>query len=166
MMALRGAIMAIQTEHKIDGSWLIGAIAIGATWLVATQANAQANAQVNPQGNTQATASGGGDLTEIVVTAQKRSERLQDVPLTVTEISNEDLSRAGVTSLEEIGNLVAGLTYGGEGATSQPAIRGVSTTLSAAGTENPVAVYVDGIYSAVQQVFGSDLPDVDRVEVL
>jgi iron complex outermembrane receptor protein len=107
-----------------------------------------------------------GSLAEIVVTAQRRAERSQDVPLTVVAVSSEDLAHSGVTSLLDIGSIVSGISYGGAGATSQPAIRGVSTTLTAAGSENPNAVYVDGIYSAVPQMFNSELPDVDRIEVL
>jgi iron complex outermembrane receptor protein len=105
-------------------------------------------------------------LDEIVVTAQRRSERLQDVPSTVVSLSSKDLAKSGVTSLRDLGNVVAGFTFGGQGNTSQPAIRGVSTTISGSGSENPNALYVDGIYQQSSIALNNELPDVQRIEVL
>ena len=105
-------------------------------------------------------------LDEIVVTAQRRSELLQNVPLTITALSSTDVAKAGVTSLRDIQNVVSGFTFGGQGTVSQPSIRGVSTLLSAAGSENPNALYIDGIYQATAAVLNNELPDLERVEVL
>lgn len=126
---------------------------------------AQASAPA-PAAPLQAATSNAPGLDEIVVTAQRRSERLQDVPLTISEVSRSDLAKAGVTTLKDLQNVVSGFTFGGQGSVAQPSIRGVSTLLSAAGSENPNALYVDGIYMATQAVLGVELPDVDRVEVL
>jgi iron complex outermembrane recepter protein len=105
-------------------------------------------------------------LDEIVVTAQRRSERLQDVPSTVVALSSNDLAKSGVTSLRDLGNVVAGFTFGGQGNTSEPAIRGVTTTISGSGSENPNAIYVDGIYQQSSIALNNELPDVARIEVL
>lgn len=105
-------------------------------------------------------------LEEVVVTAQRRSERLQDVPLTVNTVTGADLVRAGVTTIRDLQNVVPGFTFSGQGTTAQPSIRGVSTSLSAAGSENPNALYIDGIYQTAQTLLNADLPDVARVEVL
>lgn len=124
------------------------------------------NSAPAPVAPAQAATSNGPGLDEIVVTAQRRSERLQDVPLTISEVSRNDLAKGGVTTLKDLQNIVSGFTFGGQGSVAQPSIRGVSTLLSAAGSENPNALYVDGIYMATQAVLGVELPDVDRVEIL
>ncbi len=124
----------------------------------ATPAPATSPAAANPDGQK--------GLDEIVVTAQRRSERLQDVPSTVVSLSSKDLAESGVTSLRDLGNVVAGFTFGGLGNTSQPAIRGVTTTISGSGSENPNALYVDGIYQQSSIALNNELPDVERIEVL
>ena len=103
---------------------------------------------------------------EIVVTAQKRSERARDVPLTVVSQTGEQLAAAGIINTRDLAQVVPGLTFSTTGAWSQPAIRGVSSTSTNPGAESPVAIYLDGIYQPSQngQIF--DLPDISRVEVL
>ena len=71
-----------------------------------------------------------------------------------------------MTSLRDLGNVVAGFTFGGQGNTSEPAIRGVTTTISGSGSENPNALYVDGIYQQSSIALNNELPDVERIEVL
>jgi len=110
--------------------------------------------------------SGPTALDEIVVTAQRRAERLQDVPLTVHAVAGQELERAGVTTFRDIQTVVSGFTFAGQGSTSQPSIRGVSTLISAAGSENPNAFYIDGVYQTAQTLLSGDLPDVERIEVL
>jgi iron complex outermembrane receptor protein len=106
------------------------------------------------------------NLEDIVVTAQRRSQRLQNVPVTVVSLSRKDLAKSGVTSIRDLGSVVAGFTFGGLGNTSQPAIRGVTTTISGSGSENPNALYVDGIYQQSSIALNNELPDVERIEVL
>jgi len=105
-------------------------------------------------------------LQEVLVTAQRREERLQDVPLTVVALSDDQLAKSGVTNIFDLQNVVSGLTYSGVGNSTQPAIRGLSTMVSTNGSENPNALYVDGVYYATNQLLGANLPDVDRIEVL
>ena len=108
----------------------------------------------------------GASLQTIVVTAQRRSERLQDVPLTITAVSGSTLEKAGITTSRDLQNVVSGLTFSGEGTVSQPSIRGVSTNISAAGSENPIALYIDGVYQLNQASLNEELPDVSQIEVL
>ena len=103
---------------------------------------------------------------EIVVTAQRRSERLQDVPLTVVSVNAESLQRAGVRSVADLGSVVSGFTNGATGSLSSPALRGVTSTNTLAGAENPIALYVDGIYQSTPLILNSEIPDVARIEVL
>ena len=103
---------------------------------------------------------------EIVVTAQRRSERLQDVPLTVVSVNADSLQRAGVRSIVDLSSVVSGFTFGATGSLSSPALRGVTSTNTLAGAENPIALYVDGIYQSTPLILNSEIPDVARIEVL
>jgi iron complex outermembrane receptor protein len=105
-------------------------------------------------------------LEEVVVTAQRREQRLHDVPVTLTALSGDQLTKAGVTNVFDLQNVVSGLTFGGVGNLAQPAIRGLSTGVSTNGSESPNAFYVDDIYYSQGNLLGANLPDVQRIEVL
>ena len=107
-----------------------------------------------------------GALAEIVVTAQKRGEKLQDVPISVIATSNEQLAAAGVNSTEALGIVVPGLSLQETSGALQPHIRGVGTSANGAGIESPVATYVDGVYYANASSAILTLSDIDHVEVL
>ncbi len=107
-----------------------------------------------------------GAFGDIIVTAQRRSERLRDVPLTISAKSGDDLERTGVSNVRELSIAVPGLSFTTQGSFAQPSIRGVQTTVSQAGGDSPVAIYVDGLYQANQLGNLFDLPDIERVEVL
>src|SRR6218665_1286774 len=83
---------------------------------------------------------------DIVVTAQRRSERLQDVPVAVTAQSAAQLQSAGITNARDLTLVTPGLRIDASGIAAQPALRGVSSTLGSSNAENNVATYVDGIY--------------------
>lgn len=105
----------------------------------------------------------GGD---IVVTAQRREERLREVPLSVTALSGESLAATGIGSGTQLGQVTPGLNFQANGSTIQPAIRGVTSTGSSPGDAANVAIYVDGVYQPVQFSNFLDLIDIQRVEVL
>jgi iron complex outermembrane receptor protein len=105
-------------------------------------------------------------LDEIVVTAQKRVERLQDVPISVSELSSADLQRAGVTTTTDLPSSVSGLVWANQGAWIQPNLRGVYTSVASVGSQTPIAIYLDGVYQPMQAGTIADLPDVSRIEVL
>jgi iron complex outermembrane receptor protein len=103
---------------------------------------------------------------EIIVTAQRRSERARDVPLSITAKSSEELAEAGVTSVRDLTLVTPGLKFdtGGAGFVL-PSIRGITTNVSGAGVEANVAIYVDGVYQTSQVATTFDLPDIQRLEV-
>ena len=101
----------------------------------------------------------------IVVTALRRTEALEDVPATVTVLSQDTLTTAGVTSLRDIQNVTTGVQLGQGGGFPQPAVRGVTTVIN--GTfENNVTVYVDDLYQPIPQIINVDLPNVQGIQVL
>lgn len=105
------------------------------------------------------------DENVIVVTAQRRAEALEDVPMTVSVVTSDVMEAAGVTSMRDLTNVTTGFQIAQGGTFPQPAIRGVSTLLN--GTfENNVAVYVDGFYQPAAQAIAIDLPNVQSVQVL
>jgi iron complex outermembrane receptor protein len=106
-------------------------------------------------------------LDAIIVTAQRRSENLQNVPVAVTAVNASTLKATGVASIEDLNSLAPGLnitTTGG--AYALPRIRGVGTTAGGAGIENPVAVYVDGVYYASATGSLLSLNNVAQIAVL
>ena len=103
---------------------------------------------------------------DIVVTAQRRSESQKDVPISIVAQTGADLAAAGVTNLRELGVVAPGLAFTSQGPFAEPNLRGVSTTLSQAGAESPIAIYIDGVYQPNQIGNLFDLPDVAQVEVL
>ncbi len=106
------------------------------------------------------------ELQEVVVTAQRRSERLQDVPLTVNAVSADQLQTAGISNVQDLKVLVPGLSVGNAVGFAVTHLRGVGSTAIAPGVENPIAIYVDGVYTASTMSSFLDFIDVDNVEVL
>jgi len=107
-----------------------------------------------------------GRLDEIIVTATKRAEGVQDVPLSITAISGENLSAAGVTDLSTLDKLVPGLQFGQSGTDARPAIRGARTENVSVQQDPVVAFYVDGVYRSLSSQALASIVDVERVEVL
>jgi iron complex outermembrane receptor protein len=107
-------------------------------------------------------------LDEVVVTANKRSESLQEVPLAVSVIGAEELRASGVTQFGDLGKLSPSLTIrpAEHPANSNVSLRGVGTFAFGIGVESSVAVLVDEVPLAFQARAFSDLPDVERIEVL
>jgi len=104
------------------------------------------------------------DTNEIVVTAQRRSERLQDVPISITALTGEQLKNAAVTSADRLEQLVPGLRMGRSGSDLRPAMRGTYTENVSASGDPRFGIYIDDIYqSRTSQV--PPIIDLDRVEV-
>lgn len=106
------------------------------------------------------------DDNTIIVTAQRREEALEDVPMTVAVVSQETLTNAGVTSVRDLAKVVTGFQLGQGGAFPQPAVRGITTIINGTSFENNVAVYVDGFYEVAPQAINIDLPNISDVQVL
>jgi len=108
------------------------------------------------------------EIQEIVVTAQKRAERLQDVPLAVTAVSGDALANRQINDTSSLVSAVPSLTFqqGAHPANTSFRIRGVGTALFGLGTESSVSVVLDGVVLARQAQGFTDLADIERVEVL
>lgn len=105
-------------------------------------------------------------LDEIIVTAQKQAQNIQDVPIALSALSAESIINQGVGGAQALQQLVPGLVYNNTGATAQPFIRGVGTRLAQNGLELSNATYLDDRYVARPTASMFELADVERIEVL
>jgi iron complex outermembrane receptor protein len=107
-------------------------------------------------------------LGDIVVTAQRRNENIQKVPITVQTFTASQLVKNGITNTIDLAMVTPGLVYGRGVGLGSPFLRGIGTPANGPGTENSVAIYVDGVYYATKSSAITDLEgsDVARVEVL
>ena len=106
------------------------------------------------------------EIEEILVTAQRRSENIDDVPIAISVADQQALRNAGITDIRDLGSIVAGLTFAGQGGIAVPSIRGMQSRQGQAGNEQPTAIYLDGVYQPNQLVNVLELADVEQVEVL
>ena len=117
-----------------------------------------------------AASSGGGTVAEVVVTAQKRTERLQDVPLSVSAVTERNMVQQGITRFTDIVSREPGLHLSEDSTQSTFTVRGISSSTSADTTSSTAGIYVDD-YPLYDTWFRYTSPnvtlfDVQRVEVL
>jgi iron complex outermembrane recepter protein len=113
-----------------------------------------------------------GGIAEIVVTAQKRVENVQDVPIAISAFTADALSERAVTSVASLSNIApnvtldAGTPFSGSSAVLSAYIRGIGANDFAFNIDPGVGIYLDGVYLARSVGANQELPDVERVEVL
>ncbi|GAB3113343.1 TonB-dependent receptor [Aestuariicella hydrocarbonica] len=135
------------TESKLFKNPLAIAV-VAATGFAATSAYAQALA-----------------LEEVVVTAQKRAESLQDVPISVSAMGGDKLAEAGIENLQDLSAYVPNLKVVDGGLVPLMFIRGIGSGANQ-GFEQSVGTYSDGIYMGRSLQSRSSFMDLERVEVL
>ena len=109
-----------------------------------------------------------GALEEVIVTATKRAESLQDVPVTVNALSENTIQEAGITDIGDVAALVPALTVSTNLSPFASAlrIRGFGTSQNDPALEASVAFILDGVYMGSSGLGMSDLTDIERIEVL
>ena len=146
-----------QLQHKPLAVALVAAIlSVGAMPVLAQDSGTQ-DKKVEPK-----------TLDTIVVTAQKREEVLQDVPIVINVLSQEALQDAGVRDIKDLQVLVPGLTVTStqSEAITTARIRGIGTVGDNVGLESSVGVVIDGVYRPRNSVGFGDLGELERIEVL
>ncbi len=155
--------MAHNIFHSMgNGSFGGRAVVMAAVSLVALGCPNLAWAQ---QAGDQPAAESSSESGEILVTARKREETLQSVPIAITAFTEATIEAAGIDSVEEIAQLTPGFTFtplfGGGAAT--PVIRGQSTTIG----EPNVGFFLDGVYQSTRSLMDAVLgDDIARVEIV
>src|SRR5258706_5774534 len=145
--------MSRQTSFLV----LSAGTALAAALLMPIEAMAQAGENDN------------GGLTEIIVTAQKREQNVQDVPIAVTALGTDTLQANRVTNVVDLTGLAPGVTVRiSAGGSQLPVftIRGVSSFGVVPGSDKQVSQYLDGVYIGSPRGSIFDLPDLQRIEVL
>ena len=106
-------------------------------------------------------------LEEVVVTARRRAESLQDVPIAITTLGAEQLERITAFSLKDIRHLIPSLHYQDRSALqTEITIRGVGGDARNIGIESGVGMYIDGVYAGRTSAYNIDLADIAQIEVL
>jgi iron complex outermembrane receptor protein len=137
--------------------------------LLTTAMPVAAQAQSEPSGPTAATNQEQGGqvgLEDIVVTAQRRSENLQNVPISISAVTASKLSASGISSAQDLSVAVPALTINNSIGYFLPRLRGIGSTSIGPGVENSVATYIDNVYIASSAASLFTFNDVERVEVL
>lgn len=108
-----------------------------------------------------------GLLEEIVVTARKREESLQDVPISITAVTDSQLDEKGASEIIDLTKTVPNFTFNGNGSTlSAIGIRGIIAATRNIGFESGIGVYIDQVYVGRPAAFNQNLDDIQQVEVL
>lgn len=146
---------------RIRRSYLLASSCLGAAILSPAAAHAQ---DAGPSASQQPT----GGLNEIVVTARKREESVQDVPVAVTAFDAQLIQDRDITSVEKIAAIAPNFNVGraSNGSGAQLTLRGIGSSSTSIGIEQSVAVVVDGAYYGQGRVINEGFFDLQRVEVL
>lgn len=105
-------------------------------------------------------------VAEIVVTAQKRSENVQRVPIVITAVTQQALANTGVQTSQGLAAALPGLQLLNIAGSLTPRVRGVGSGFTAAGIEAPIATYVDDVYHGFGPDYVADFADVEQVALL
>ena len=154
----------IRLDHA-RSSRLAWALCTGIAMLVCIPASAQ-------QTPAQVSATGGNTLEEVIVTAQKREQNVQNVPIAISAFTTETLRAKGVTDIHSLSNLTpnvnldASSPFSGDTSVLSASIRGIGQDDFAFNIDPGVGVYLDGVFLARTIGANQNLLDVDRVEIL
>jgi len=147
------------------------AVAIAATAAAPLVASAQEATAASQPASEKAPSAGApsaqmAQLEEVIVTAEKRAENLQNVPIAISAFSGDDIAQAGVTGIESLKQLSPSLQFGKGPIDNFVSIRGIGAELINVSAEAGISIAQDGVPFASQTMFDADFLDVERVEVL
>lgn len=104
--------------------------------------------------------------TDIIVTAQRRAEKLEDVPAAVVAISGPALLQAGIVRFQDLGNITSGVNIGRTGAITQATVRGITSQATSANGESNIGYYLDGFYIADPSFTNQDFANLQDIQIL
>jgi iron complex outermembrane receptor protein len=113
-----------------------------------------------------ADSSGSGELQEVIVTANRRAENVEKVPISIAVLSGDDLAAAGLTNFQQLTYRTTNLQMGNINGQPLIYIRGMGSAILNPGAEGTVGIYMDGIYLPWAASIDQSVLDVERVEVL
>lgn len=146
-------------KARFGGLKAILCLGVGVTALTALAAPAVAQEEADDESRT---------LQTVTITATKREQTLQDVPIAVSVVDDSTIERAAIVDLNDLQSIVPSLQVGQlqSSANTNFVIRGFGNGANNAGIEPSVGVFIDGVYRSRSASQISDLPNIERVEVL
>ncbi|MEO7656662.1 MAG: TonB-dependent receptor [Sphingomicrobium sp.] len=133
---------------------------LGSVCVLALAPTAHAQTQPAP------TPPAAGEVGEIIVTAQNRSQNVQDVPIAISVVSGEALKSSGVTDFSSVQRVSPVLQIVNDTSNTRVSVRGVGTQSNNEAQDQSIAVDIDGEYINRPQILNAAIFDMDRVEVL
>jgi iron complex outermembrane recepter protein len=143
---------------------LVGVSAISLPFAAFAQSTAEAPPPATASTNPAAPQTAG--VGEIVVTAQKRAESLQKVPLAITAVKGTTLAESGINTLQGAMAVVPNLNIGQQQGVAKVSLRGIGLENISAGAEGSIALHLDGVFVSRPIVALASFFDVDQIEVL
>lgn len=119
-----------------------------------------------PQSPEQAQSQANVGVADIIVTANRRAQNQQDVPIAVSAVTSELAEKLGVTDIATLTNVVPGFTFNRQSSGAQPFIRGIGNQSATIGNEPSVAMFVDDVYIPTSNAAIFEFNNIDSVEVL
>jgi iron complex outermembrane receptor protein len=159
-MIRRRLISALRATPAIAPALVAAAGLGGFTPALAQEAAQEPAREAVPESAENATRS-----DEIIVTAQRREESLQDVPISIVAIGNEELRNRNVTDVSRLEQVAPGLQIGRSGTDARPAIRGTFTGQIQGNSDPRIGFYIDEIYQSRTSQLSVPFVDLARVEV-
>jgi iron complex outermembrane receptor protein len=159
------------TNQRFSGCSISKAVRYGLACIALAGVSLEATAQQAPS-SAQNTTADSDQLVEVVVTAERRAENVQDVPIAVSAFTSESMQSRNITSIQALGNLTpgvnldAGAPFSGDRSVLSASIRGIGQDDFAFNLNPGVGVYVDGVFLARTIGANQNLLDVERVEIL
>lgn len=151
--------------NKMFCSLFAVTVALAPGWALAQPALAQAPSDAQAGSSAKSDEAGQG-LADIVVTAQRRSENLQNVPVAVTAVTAMALEAKNIATVLDLGVTVPGLNVTSSVGYITPFLRGIGSVATGPGIENPIATYVDGVYYGAPLASLLQFSNISQVEVL
>lgn len=155
-------------DLSISIAILSGAFALGGLVQTAQAQTADATAPtVTPAADQSAQASDDASIAKVTITAQNRTQQLQDVPISVQVIKSDQIDKLAANNMADLNGYIPGLVVSDQQPT-QPnyTIRGIGSGDTFVGTDAPVGIYIDGVYTGKTGGALMNFNDVERVEVL
>ncbi len=138
-------------------------------WAAPLQAQQTAPGQTAPAGDDAASANTAttddGAISDIIVTAQRREESLQRVPISITAVTGQQLAARNITDLTTLNTVTPGLNIARSGSDVRPNIRGINTEAIAANSDPRIGFYIDDVYQSRTSQALAGFVDLERVEV-
>jgi iron complex outermembrane receptor protein len=167
---MAGTHLVLRRTSVTARNWpMLGSVsAMALAVCCSSAASAQTSTSAPTTGPAAAPAQNEG-IADIIVTAQRREQKLQDVPIAVTAVSGNTLTANGIKTVVDLTGVVPGLyARPNAGGLASPsfALRGVQSASSSSSQDRETSIYLDGVYLGSSRGNIFDIPDTERIEVL